>query len=108
MARAGIRGAARRPRHPLSPLGAPVVLSGTGVMANSTKPNAARLFANFLISQEAQQGLVTRDWSPAMRPDVTASPGAKTPDEVATIRVGNEDMEALTKLRERWRDTFGS
>jgi iron(III) transport system substrate-binding protein len=88
--------------------GAVVVLSGTGVMAHSTKPNAARLFANFLISKEAQQGLVTRDWSPAMRPDVPASPGAKTPDEVPTMRVGNEDMEALTKLRERWRDTFGS
>jgi iron(III) transport system substrate-binding protein len=88
--------------------GSVVVLSGTGVMANAPRPNAGRLFANFLISKEAQQALVTRDWSPSMRPDVPAAPGAKRPDEVPTMRVSNEDMEALTKLRERWRDTFGS
>lgn len=88
--------------------GSVVVLSGTGVLANAPKPNAARLFVNFLISKEAQQGLVTRDWAPSMRPDVPGAPGAKTPDEVPTLRVNNEDMEALTKLRTRWRDTFGS
>jgi iron(III) transport system substrate-binding protein len=105
----------RRKQHDGSPYrtvypadGSVVVLSGTGVMANAPRPNAARLFANFLISKEAQQALVSRDWSPSMRPDVPAAPGAKSPDEVPTMRVNNEDMEALTKLRERWRDTFGS
>lgn len=88
--------------------GSVVVLAGSGVMANSTKPNAARLFLDYLISKDAQQILVTRDWAPSMRPDVPSSPGAKTAAEVPVIRVSNEDMEALTKLRDRWRDTFGS
>lgn len=99
-------GAAYRTVYPSD--GSVVVLAGTGIMANSTKPNAARLFLDYLISKEAQQILVSRDWAPSMRPDVPSSPGAKTAAEVPTIRVTNEDMDALPKLRDRWRDTFGS
>lgn len=87
--------------------GSVVILAGSGILKNSKRPNAAKLFMDFLLDVESQQIRVDMDMAMSLRPEVKAPPGGKMPNEVSTIPFSDEDLKSLPALNERWRTLFG-
>jgi len=88
--------------------GSVVIVAGSGVMKNAPHPNAGKLLMDFLLDIEPQQMRVDMDWGLPLRPEIKQSPGAKSPADVPTLIVTDEDLEKLPELNKRWRETFGS
>jgi iron(III) transport system substrate-binding protein len=87
--------------------GSVVILAGSGILKNSKRPNAAKLFMDYLLDVESQQIRVDMDMAMALRPEVKNPHGGKMPNEVTTIPVSDDDLKGLPALNERWRSTFG-
>ena len=81
--------------------------SPTGIPANTTHPNAARLFIEYLLGKEAAE--ITRsEFSVPVRNDVEPMPGIHALGALKGINKDPQEMnEKLPELIERWRDTFG-
>lgn len=87
--------------------GALLMIAPSAIMKNSRRPNAAKLFMNFLMSKEASEVLV-RYFGLPMVPGVAPAPGAKPLAEVKTIHPTTEEITAgIPEVIKRWRDTFG-
>lgn len=87
--------------------GSVVILAGSGILKASKRPNAAKLFMDFLLDVEPQQIRVDMDMGMPLRPEVKNVQGGKMPNEVNTIPVSDDDLKGLPALNERWRSTFG-
>ena len=91
-----------------APEGSPLVPGQAGVMKDAPHPNAARLFANFLFSQECQQLMGDVGGLRSFHPKVVLKTG-RTP--LADIKIIRTDPAALAKgteaLKARYAQVFG-
>ena len=88
--------------------GALLMVSPSAVMANAPRPNAARLFMEFLLSEEAAQ-IAVKFRGDSLRPEVKPLAGAKPLNEVKLIKLTPaEILKGIPEVIEQWRDTFGS
>ena len=88
--------------------GVPVSPYAAGIPKTAPHPNAARLFLEFLQSEEvARISVKTR--ADSLRPEVTPLPGAKSFSEVKTFQLAvAETQKGIPEVIEQWRDTFGT
>ncbi|HEY0419655.1 MAG TPA: extracellular solute-binding protein [Acetobacteraceae bacterium] len=88
--------------------GAVLIISPSAVMANAPHPNAARLFMEFLLSEEASQVSVEMRGE-SLRADVLPKPGARPFSDFKYYRPSiAEIVKGVPEVIEQWRDTFGS
>jgi iron(III) transport system substrate-binding protein len=88
--------------------GATLVIGPSGIVRGAKHENAAKLFLNFLMSQEAGN-ITSAQFEIPLRPDVTPPPGGKSVDEIKTTLIPAEEAATMTPLvTEKWRDAFGS
>lgn len=88
--------------------GAVLCIGPSAVMANAPHPNAARLFAEWLLSKDFAEVCVEARVDP-VRDDVTPKPGVKKLSEVKLLRLTTEEIaKGIPQSIEDWRDTFGS
>jgi iron(III) transport system substrate-binding protein len=88
--------------------GAILVVGPSGIVNGARHQNAAKLFLNFLMSQEAGK-ITSAQFELPLRADVTPPPGAKPVSEIKTILVPAGEAATGTPLvTEKWRDAFGS
>lgn len=81
--------------------------SGTAILAKSPRPNAAKLFAEFMLSEEAARFQADSMRYP-MRADVPAPEGVPDLASAKTLFVPPETAaEELQKVQNEFRDTFG-
>ncbi|MFI4980151.1 MAG: ABC transporter substrate-binding protein [Nevskiales bacterium] len=86
--------------------GALLCIGPSAVMARAPHPNAARLFQNWLLSQEFAQVCANTYVTP-VRDDVTFKPGAKPLSEVKILRETTQEIDkGVPEVIEQWRDTF--
>lgn len=86
--------------------GSVICVGPSAVMASAPHPNAARLFANWLLSKEFAEICVEARIDPA-RGDVPPKDGAKPLSEVKLLRVQTPELiKAVPEVIEQWRDTF--
>ncbi|MEP7105595.1 MAG: extracellular solute-binding protein [Chloroflexota bacterium] len=87
--------------------GAVIVPGPVGILKDSKRPNAARLFTNFMYSKEYSAALVATSNYP-LRADVAPAAGVPTIDKVKFIR---NTVDQLTKdlpdAIAKWRDIMG-
>lgn len=82
-------------------------LSPTSILAASRRPNAAKLFVEFLLDREAQTA-ATSEYTTPTRLDVQPQPGVIRLSERKGITRDPEQLnKELPELIEKWRDTFG-
>lgn len=88
--------------------GAVLLVSPSAIMANAPHPNAAKLFMEFLLSEEhAKISVQTRNES--LRGEVAPLTGAKPFTEAKIIRLSVAEIQkGIPEVIEQWRDTFGS
>jgi len=81
--------------------------SAAAVMAKAPHPNAARLFVNFLLSEDAAQGDVKNLRYP-LRSDVPPAEGVPPLDSYKKVMVPTEQgISDLQEVQSQFRDTFG-
>ena len=88
--------------------GAVLIVAASAIPVDAPHPNAARLFMEFLQSEEvARISVKTR--ADSLRPEVQPLPGAKAFTEVKTIQLSvAETQKGIPEVIEQWRDTFGT
>jgi iron(III) transport system substrate-binding protein len=88
--------------------GAVLIVAASAIPAAAPHPNAARLFLEYLQSEEvARISVKTR--ADSLRPEVRPLPGAKSFTEVKTFQLSvAETQKGIPEVIEQWRDTFGS
>jgi iron(III) transport system substrate-binding protein len=83
------------------------MISGSAIMKNTKHPNAARLFMEFLYSQETAAEDIEEFGQP-LRKDTVLPAGYKRLEDLKTIRPTiAEIIKGIPELTEKWRDTFG-
>lgn len=86
--------------------GALLCIGPSAVMARAPHPNAARLFMNWLLSQDYAQVCADAFVTP-VREDVNLKPGAKPLSDVKILRqTTTEIAKGVPEVIEQWRDTF--
>ncbi len=86
--------------------GSVVCVGPSAVMANAPRPNAARLFANWLLSEEFARLCLDQKIDPA-RGGMPPIEGAKPLTDVNLLRVGTDELvKAVPEVIEQWRETF--
>ena len=79
----------------------------SGIPATTVRPNAAKLFMEFLLSKEAAE-ITQSEYTVPVRNDVTPAPGIHPLGTLKGIDKDPKEMhEKLPELIEKWRDTFG-
>jgi len=87
--------------------GSVLMISGSAILNNTKHPNAAKLFMEFLYSQETTQEDL-EEFALPLRKDAVLPPGFKKLEELKTIRPTiDEIVKGIPELTEKWRDTFG-
>jgi iron(III) transport system substrate-binding protein len=82
-------------------------LSPTSIIASSRRPNAAKLFVEFLLDKEAQTA-ATSEFTTPTRLDVQPQPGVvRLSERKGLTRDPDQLNRELPELIEKWRDTFG-
>jgi iron(III) transport system substrate-binding protein len=85
-----------------------LMIAPTAIMANAKHPNAAKLFMEYLYSEEAAR-ISVANFGVSMRPEVPPPPGLKPLAEIKTIRPTVEEIDkGIPQVIEKWRDTFGN
>lgn len=88
--------------------GVKLTLSASGIPANAPHPNAAKLFANYLLSVENSETLVKWGGQP-LNAAVSPPKGVPSIDEIKVAPLSEEEVVAqVPETIERWRDTFGN
>jgi iron(III) transport system substrate-binding protein len=84
-----------------------MVAAPSGAIRNAPKPNAARLFMEFMTSPA--YSTVTRSfYAESLRPEVPPPEGSRPLDEINLISPTPEQVEnEIAGVKELWRDTFG-
>lgn len=85
-----------------------VSFSPSGIIANSKRPNAAKLFIEFMLSKEAAT-MTSQDYTVPVRNDVEPQPGINAFGQLKNgiTKKAEELNEKVPALIEKWRDTFG-
>lgn len=88
--------------------GVKLTLSASGIPANAPHPNAAKLFANYLLSKENSETLVKWGGQP-LNAAVAPPKGVPSIDEIKVGPLSEEEVVAqVPETIERWRDIFGN
>ncbi|PZW37710.1 iron(III) transport system substrate-binding protein [Humitalea rosea] len=84
-----------------------MVAAPSGAIKSAPKPNAAKLFMEFMTSpaySEATRGF----YAESLRPEVRPPEGSRPLDELTLISPTPEEVEnGIPEVRELWRDIFG-
>jgi iron(III) transport system substrate-binding protein len=84
-----------------------LIVSASAILANAPHPNAARLFLEFLQSEEVAR-ISVQQRAESLRPDVVSLPGAKPFTDIKTFQLSvAETLKGIPEVIEQWRDTFG-
>ena len=84
-----------------------LIVSASAIMAKAPHPNAARLFMEFLQSEEVAQ-ISVEQRAESLRPEIVSLPGAKPFTEIKTFQLTvAETLKGIPEVIEQWRDTFG-
>jgi len=87
--------------------GAVLMSSPTSIMKNTRRPNAAKLFAEFLHSREAG-AIVVDEYGSPLRDDIEPRPGVLKVNQMKLIQPSvDEIVKGIPECIEQWRDTFG-
>ena len=87
--------------------GALLIVSASAIPAAAPHPNAARLFMEFLQSEDVAR-IAAKERAESLRPEVTPLPGAKPFTEFKTFQLTAAEMlKGIPEVIEQWRDTFG-
>jgi iron(III) transport system substrate-binding protein len=87
--------------------GSLLIVAASAIMANAPHPNAARLFMEFLQSEEVAH-ISVRQRAESLRPEVVSLPGAMPFTEIKTFQLTvAETLKGIPEVVEQWRDTFG-
>jgi iron(III) transport system substrate-binding protein len=87
--------------------GSVLMISGSAIMKNTKHPNAAKLFMEFLYSQETAKEDVEEFGLPVRR-DTVLPPDRIKLEDLKTIRPTiQEIIKGIPELTEKWQDTFG-
>lgn len=82
--------------------------SPSAIIKGAHHPNAAKLFLEFLTSQEYSK-ILAKNFEQPLRDDVPPPPGAKPLSEMKVLSPKLAEIEKdLPKIKEKWRDTFGN
>ena len=93
---------------PVYPIdGATLCLGPSSVMASAPHPNAARLFMEWLMSEDFSRLSVANHGDP-VHPGLALTSGQKALDQVPVLSLTVQEVaEGIPDIIERWRDTFG-
>jgi iron(III) transport system substrate-binding protein len=87
--------------------GATLCLGPTSVMASAPHPNAARLFMEWLMSDDFSKISVANHGDP-VHPGLTLTSGQKPLDQVPILSLTVDEVaKGIPGIIEQWRDTFG-
>ncbi len=87
--------------------GSVLIIAPSAILKGCKHPNAARLFMEFLLSEGASRIWVDH-FNESIRPEVTASNGAKSAKDVKIIKPTPEQIvKGIPEVIKQWRDTFG-
>lgn len=85
-----------------------LIVAASAVLAGAPHPSAARLFLEFLQTEEVAHISVAQR-AESLRPEVVSLPGAKPFTEVKTFQLTiTETLQGIPEVIEQWRDTFGA
>jgi iron(III) transport system substrate-binding protein len=99
------RGQAIAPIFPTD--GAMLNVGPSSILANTTHPNAAKLFMEFMLGKEVG-AIMASEFNIPVRADVPPGPGLKPLSEMSGIKSDPVELsKKLPDLIEKWRDTFG-
>ena len=88
--------------------GAVLIVAPSAILVAAPHPNAARLFMEFLQSEETAR-IAVKTRAESLRPEVTPLAGGKSFTEVKTLQLTvAETQKGIPEVIEQWRDTFGS
>ncbi len=81
----------------------------TGIFKDAPHPNAAKVFQDFLHSQEAQQIWIDQQVLTSVRDDVTYPPGIKSLQETKYILLDSQLVDSKRdEVKDKFKDIFGS
>jgi iron(III) transport system substrate-binding protein len=87
--------------------GSVLMISGGAILKNTRHPNAAKLFMEYLWSQDTAKEDV-EEFAIPLRRDAVLPAGYKQLEDLKTIRPSiAEIIKGIPELTEKWRDTFG-
>lgn len=87
--------------------GSKLSLGGTAVLSNAPHPNAAQLFVNFIIGEEASARMVENGMLP-ISAAVEPPAGVRSLEDIPTAELSEQELvEGVQPIIEEWRDTFG-
>ncbi len=87
--------------------GAVLIISPMAIMAGTKRPNAAKLFMEWIYGPEVA-AIEVGNFNTPLRPDVTLKPGVLPLVQMKTIRpTVPEIVSGIPEVAERWRDIFG-
>jgi iron(III) transport system substrate-binding protein len=87
--------------------GCSLCVAPSAIPATAPHPNAARLFLNWLLSDEYSQLALDRG-SEALRPGLAQKPGHVGVDQLKLLHLSVAEIRAgVPEVIEQWRDTFG-
>lgn len=88
--------------------GSPLISGQAAVLAEAPHPNAARLFAEYLFSQECQQLMGDAGGMRSFHPLVTLVAGRKPMSEIKVLHVdGNALTAGADEVKKRYTEIFG-
>ncbi len=88
--------------------GSVLIISPSAIMKGTKRPNAAKLFMEYLYTVEAAK-INAKHFGIPLRPEVPSPPGAKPISEIKTIRPTVAEIDkGIPEVIEQWRDTFGN
>jgi iron(III) transport system substrate-binding protein len=88
--------------------GSTLCLGPSSIMATAPHPNAARLFMEWLLSDDFAKLSVANHGDP-VHPGLALTSGQKPLDQVPVLTLTVEEIgKGIPDIIERWRDTFGS
>lgn len=87
--------------------GTVLIIAPSAIMKGVKHPNAAKLFMEYLLTEEASRIWVAH-FNESMRPEVTAPAGVKSAKDVKTIRPTLDEItKDIPEVIKQWRNTFG-
>ena len=97
------------PIQPVYPTdGGTLCVGPSAVMATAPHPNAARLFQDWLISEDYAR-LSVENHNDPVRPGLTLTSGQKSLNDVKVLSLTVEEIaKGIPEVIEQWRDTFGN
>jgi iron(III) transport system substrate-binding protein len=88
--------------------GTPLVPGQAGVMKSAPHPNAARLFANFLFSQECQQLMIDTGGLRSFHPKTVLKADRKPLSDIKLLHADPTDLaKATPEIKQRYSEIFG-